>query len=189
MESGHIIYQGKTLKGSDIIIRYPDKNDAQLMCDYINVLSQERTFIRFQGEAISLEDETKYLNSQLEKIAKKEAIQLLAFCSQQLIGISGVDMKDKVDRHVGVFGISIAKDYRGEGIGSMLMKLVIDEATANIPQLEIITLGVFSNNSLALEMYRKFGFTEYGNLPNGVKLANNYVDHIYMYKLVKKAKI
>ena len=126
------------------------------------------------------------MNSQLEKIGKNETVQLLVFCNNTIIGISGIDMRDKIERHVGVFGISVAKNYRGERIGSLLMKLVVDEAIKNIPQLEIVTLGVFSNNSLALEMYNKFGFTEYGNLPNGVKLGKNYVDHIYMYKIVTR---
>lgn len=186
MQQGQVVYQGKTSKTNEAIIRYPTKDDAQAMCDYINTLSKEKTFIRFQGENISLEDETKYLNSQLEKIAKNETVQLLVFVENKLIGISSIDMKDKVDRHVGVFGISIAKEFRGEGIGSLLMKTVIDEAINNIPQLEIITLGVFSNNSLAFEMYKKFGFVEYGNLPKGVKLQDSYVDHIYMYKTVDR---
>ncbi len=189
MEFGKVAYQGKTSKGKELIIRYPNKDDAQLMREYINTLSEERTFIRFQGEKVSLEEETKYLNSQLERIRKKETVHLLVLSNNKIIGISSIDMKDRVNKHVGEFGISIAKDYRGEGLGTLLMKFVVDEAVKNIPQLEIITLGVFSNNSLAIEMYRKFGFVEYGDLPNGVKFGDKYVDHIYMYKLVKNQSV
>lgn len=94
-------------------------------------------------------------------------------------------MGEKIDKHNGIFGISIAKDFRKEGIGSLLMKLVMEEAVKQMCQLEIITLGVFGNNSIAQKMYEKFGFHEYGNLPNGVKLPDGYVDHVYMYKKIK----
>lgn len=181
---GKVVFKGRSKKGTHIIIRYPTKDDTKLMCDYINVLSKERTFIRFQGEEVALERETKFLNSQLERIVKNESVQLHVLSNNKIIGISEIDMKDKVEKHVGVFGVSIAKEYRNEGIGSMLMRFVIDEAIKNIPQLKIITLRVFSNNPLAKSMYKKFGFVKYGDLPNGVKLGDRYVDLIYMYKKV-----
>lgn len=156
------------------------------MWEYINTLSKERTFIRYQGEEVSLEEETKYLNSQLEKISQKCAVLLLVFCEGKLIGISGIDMKDKIEKHIGVFGISVAKDFRGEGIGSKLMELVIEEVEKNLTGLEIITLGVFSNNDLAKKMYQRFGFVEYGSLPKGIKLEKEYADHIYMYKVLRR---
>ena len=121
----------------------------------------------------------------LEKIEKKKAIQLLVFLDDKLIGISGIEMEDKTSAHEGVLGISIAKEYRRQGIGKKLIKLVIDEAIKNLPQARIITLGVFGNNPLAMGMYKKFGFKEFGKLPEGILYKGQYVDHIYMYKKVR----
>ncbi len=182
---GKIVYRGKTKKGNEIIIRYPQKDDAQAMCDYINTLSKEQTFIRFQGEEVSLESETKYLQEQLEKIAKNQSVQLLAFSGGKLMGISEIDMKDKVEESEGVFGISLLEEYRGEGAGKKLMELVIKEVEENIPHLRIVTLGVFANNPVARDLYEKLGFKEYGRLPGGVLYKGQYVDHVYMYKQVK----
>ena len=162
-----IVFEGLSKKGNKIIIGYPTKDDAQACCDYINSLSKEKTFIRFQGEQVSLESESKYLNTQLEKIAKKQGVTLLAFCNNKLIGNSGIDMKDKTESHEGVFGISIAKEYRGEGIGKKFMQLVLEEAEKNIPQLRVITLGVFGDNRLAKSIYEKFGFKDTGILDDG----------------------
>ena len=181
-----IIFEGISKKGNKIVVCYPTKDDAQIFCDYINTLSKEKTFVRFQGEEISLEDETKYLNAQLEKIARKQTVELLVFCNNKLIGISSIDMKDKTESHEGVFGISIAKEYRGEGIGKKFMQLVLEEAEKNIPQLRIITLGVFGDNPLAKRIYEKFGFKEYGKLPKGSLHKDEYVDHIYMYRNAKR---
>lgn len=94
-------------------------------------------------------------------------------------------MKDKTESHEGVFGLSVASEFRGEGIGSLVMKLTLEEALKNMLELKIITLGVFSNNSLAMDIYKKFGFIEYGRLPKGVLHRGQYVDHIYMYKNVR----
>ena len=183
---GKIIYQGKTKKGLPITVRYLSKDDIQKMWKLINALSQERTFITYQGEKITLIEEAKYLKSKLEKIAEKKCIQLMAFSDNKLLGTANIDMKDKVARHIGNFGIIIAKKYRGQGIGKLLMKLALDEAVKNIPDLEIVVLQVFANNSLAHKMYKKFGFVDYGRLPNGIKLEEGYRDDIFMFKNVKK---
>lgn len=183
---GKVVFEGLSNKGNKIIVRYPNKDDAPLMRDYINTLSKEQTFIRFQGEKVSLGHEAKYIRSQLKRITKKTTVELLVFCNNTLMGISSVDMKDKTESHEGVFGISLAKEYRGEGIGKKFMQLVLEEAEKNIPQLRIVTLGVFENNPLAKSMYEKFGFKEYGRLPKGILHKGEYVDHIYMYKNIKE---
>ncbi len=182
---GQIVFKGKSQKGKQIEIRYPNSEDEESMRQYINELSKERTFIRFQDEEVSKQEEEEYLNSQLDRITKKLTVQLLVFCEGKLVGISGIDMKDKIEKHLGLFGITINKDFRGEGIGSMLMKLVIEEAAKNLHTLEIIILAVYGENDLAKEMYKNFGFLEYGRLPKGIKRDDGYSDHIFMYKLVK----
>ena len=182
---GKIVFEGETEKGKHIIIRYPTRNDAKAMWEYINLLSKEQTFITYQGEGISLEEETDYLKKMLEKIEKKKAIQLFVFLDDKLIGISDIEMEVKTSAHEGVLGISIAKEYRGEGIGNTLMESMINEGIKNLPQLRIITLGVFGNNPLAMGMYKKFGLKEFGKLPEGIFYKGQYVDHIYMYKKVR----
>lgn len=182
--NGKIVHQGKTKDGKNFVIRYPTLNDALEMCNYINTLSKEKTFIRFQGEQITLTEETTYLNEELKKINNNRSVQLLILLDKKVVGNSSIDLKDKSESHEGTFGISIAKEIRGEGIGRLLMELVLKEAEENLPELKIITLGVFGDNELAYKMYQKFGFKEHGRLPNGSKHKDAYVDHIYMHKIV-----
>ena len=61
--SEKIIYTTKTKTGKTISFRYPAIDDVQVVTDFINKASKERTFITFQGEQQSLEDEQKYLES------------------------------------------------------------------------------------------------------------------------------
>lgn len=181
----HIVYQGKSKSGKDFVIRYLTKNDTQAMCDFINTLSQEQTYISFQGEQMTLEEETKFVNDALEKIQKQHAVLLLVFSEGKLIGNSGIFLKEKIEKHVGVFAISIAKGYRGEGIGKLLMENVLEEAVKNIPTLRIVILGLFATNTKALQLYKHFGFGQYGFLPQGVLHKGQLIDHIYMYKTVR----
>lgn len=183
---GKIVFKDKFQEEDELLIRYPTKNDAQEMCAYINTLSKERTFIRFQGEEVTLEHETQYLNGQLEKIAQKKAIQLLAIINGKLIGIADINMKDRVESHEGVFGISLLKEYRGMGIGRKLMETILKEAERNLEGIRLVTLSVFANNPLAHNFYKKLGFKEYGKLPGGVFHKGEYRDHIYMFREVKR---
>lgn len=172
------------LPENKLIIRYPVLSDAAAMCDYINTMSVEQTFIRFQGEQITLEDETKYLESLLQNITNKRSVHLLAFVDDELVSISGVELKDKTEGHQGLFGITVAKEYRGQGVGKLMMQTILTEAEKELSDLQIITLEVFGTNELAISMYEKFGFKEYGRLPQGIKLKAKLVDGVFMFRTV-----
>lgn len=182
MQLGKFIYRGKTKKGREMIVRYPIKSDALIMMKYMNVLSKEQTFIRFQGEQLTKDFEEKYLDDNLKKIDENKAVKLLAFVGDKLAGISDINLQDKIESHVGIFGITVAKEYRGEGIGKLLMNLVIKESKKQMKELKIIRLGCFANNTAACTMYKKSGFKEYGRLSAGIKHKGQYIDHIYFYK-------
>ena len=123
-----IIYQDKTKTGKEILIRYPETGDLEEMLNFINELSDERTFIRYQGEHETLESEKKYLESRLEEISNKKAVHLLVFHDNKLVGASDIHMRDKTEKHIGVLGIIVAKNFRREGIGKILIDLIIKEA-------------------------------------------------------------
>jgi len=182
---GKIVYTGKTKNGQEFIVRYIQPEDAPMMLEYANKISQERTFILIQGEIFTLEKEEDYLKSQLEKLGNHKVVQLVIVIKDRIMGNTDIGMQDKAENHVGTLGISLAQEIRGMGIGKLLLDLIIKEAVTNIPELKIITLGVFANNPIAIEMYRKFGFIEYGQLPEGLLHRGTFINHIFMYKKVK----
>jgi len=179
--TGKVVREGTTAQGS-YVIRYPLQSDAPAMCDYINALSQERTFILFQGETITPEFEEAHVARQLEAIARNEVVNLLVVAGERVVGVASVGMHNRVESHVGGLGISVAREWRGLGVGSALMEAVLDEAQAHLPKLEMVTLSVFGNNETAIRMYRRFGFQEYGRLLRGIVHRGQYVDHVYMYR-------
>lgn len=168
----------------DLIIRYPQDGDEKAMMDFINKLSAEKTFILMQGESTTLEEEKQYLNSWLEKIAKKAGVMLLVFADDTLVGVGSLKLGRYSTKHVGLFSISVKKEYRGKGIGKLLMSSIINESSKQLENLEIMKLTVQSENIIARKMYESFGFKKYGLLPKGVKLEDGYRDRELMYKEV-----
>lgn len=177
-----ISFQGKTKKGREIVIRYPEIGNVEKMLNFINEVSRERTFIRYQGEEETLKSETRYLKLKLKAIRNKKSVQLLAFFNNKLVGESEIHMMDKTEKHIGIFGITVKKDFRGEGLGKLLMGLVLKEAKEKIPEIKIATLDVYSTNDIARSLYKKMGFVEYGLLPNGVSRNGKFEDVVLMYK-------
>lgn len=184
MKSGQIVWQGN-LNNLDVLVRITKKGDLDSLYKYINQLSGEKTFIRFQGEEVSLGEEEKYLGKMLTGIKNHRATQLLAFSDNQLIGVTDITMKDKAQQHIGIFGITVAKNFRNKGVGSLLMELILKEASIHLPQLKIIELEVFANNSVARNLYQQFGFKEFGILPEGLRFRDKLVDAVLMYKRMR----
>lgn len=181
---GKMIKQFTSKKGNAVTLRYLQWSDLEQMTQYINRLSAEDTFITFSGEVISTADEAKYLSSLFVDFEFGNKVVVAAFMEDMLVGSCDVarDIANKERRkHVGALGISIKKEYRGEGLGEELMRTAIAEAQKYILGLRIITLHVYGKNDIAQSLYKKIGFIEYARLPEGVKYKDEFIDDISMY--------
>lgn len=169
----------------NITIRDPKKTDIDQVLKYINTLSREKTYILFQGLIMSKKAEYSWLKDNIEKIKKGKAVVKFIFYKNEFIGSSviGMGSEKKAKEHIGSFGISIAKKYRGKGYGSMLMDEVLDEAK-KLKGLKVIYLEAFAENTTAIKMYEKKGFIKCGLLPGGVKRKGVFTDEVMMYKVV-----
>ncbi len=65
------------------------------------------------------------------------------------------------------------------------MQNVLKEAEENLSDLKIVTLEIFSGNNIAYDLYRSFGFKEYGLLPVGILYKDEYLDRILLYNEIK----
>ncbi len=183
MKLGTVVFQGKTKKGTTITVRYPVEEDVEKAMDYINTISKEETYITFQGQQLTLEEEQKYMSQFFENIKNDLAVKLFVFNDkEELIGVADIKPQERVANHVGGFGLTIKKAYRGEGIGKLLMEQVLSEAK-KLKNIKIIQLEVFGDNKIAFELYKKLGFVEFGKLPEGIKHQDHFDDAIWMYKL------
>ena len=118
-------------------------------------------------------------------IRNRKGVNLMAFHGKLMVGGVSISLKPGIRRHDGSYGIVIAKDFRGIGLGKLLTKLVLQEAKKNLSGLKIVTLDVFKANKPAIKLYTKMGFKKYGELPKGVIYRGKPTDCVFMYKNIR----
>ncbi|MBZ0298002.1 MAG: GNAT family N-acetyltransferase [Anaerolineae bacterium] len=182
--SVEFITTATTSKGLHVTLRDPQAGDLDAMWTFINTLSRERTYLFIQDVEISLEYEQEYLDRVLKEVAEHKGVQINAFSGSTLIGNASITLEGGAANHTGSLGIAVAAPYRGQGVGELLMQTVYDQAVARLPGLSMVTLSVFGNNPIAINLYRKMGYIEYGRLPDGFRHREQFVDRVEMYKVV-----
>lgn len=79
-------------------------------------------------------------------------------------------------RHKGtIWGMYIASEAQGQGLGRTLMREAIDRAS-RMPGLEQISLGVIGGNEYARNLYLSLGFESYGLEKRAIVVNSKYHD-------------
>lgn len=123
----------------------------------------------------------------LGRIAREPGLlRLVALHQGRIVG--GLDFASpsrKRIRHRGKFGIAIAQEYRGAGIGTALIRAMLAWAKDH-PTLEKVRLSVLSVNVRAIRLYERLGFEEEGRRMAECHLPRHgYVDEVMMATWVK----
>ena len=169
--------------GKNISVREPRLSDVPIMAEFINTLGREDIYLNASPENIySHAQEEQYVTDCLYKLSHRQQVYLLAFAADKLIGSVTITKQALRQPHVGIFGITIAKEFRGDGIGKQLAQSAIN--LAREIDIKIITLDVFATNLPALNLYASLGFQQYGLLPKGFVYRNTLIDKILMFREV-----
>ncbi|MGN0466502.1 MAG: GNAT family N-acetyltransferase [Lachnospiraceae bacterium] len=154
--------------GMECCLRNGMESDGQLVLENFNLTHEQTDYL------LSYPDENSFtaiLESQFlkEKSESENEIEIIAIVNNVVVGTAGIEAvgnKYKV-QHRAEFGVSVAKEFWGLGIGRALMDACIECAKkAGYVQLE---LNVVAENKRAISMYEKAGFKEYGRNPKGFR--------------------
>jgi RimJ/RimL family protein N-acetyltransferase len=180
MTKGNSIKSFTSTKGNLVTFRYLRHSDISAALTFINTLIAEDTYIGMYGKPITLTEEKRFIDQTLKAIIKGEQSYVIVEINGQFIG-AGEVRKEYLRRkkHVGNIAISLLALYREEGIGTELMKTLIDEAKRM--NLRLLELTCFENNSRAQHVYRKIGFKPIGIIPGAIFFKNSYVGEVVMY--------
>jgi N-acetylglutamate synthase-like GNAT family acetyltransferase len=108
---------------TDPIIREATLNDAQALVDYLDALGEENLDTIAPRSPLTVEKERAILQEVLDN---PRAFFLIALDSGRVIGVLNLHTGMRAhEMHAGKLGISIAKDWRGRGIGRALMTQAI----------------------------------------------------------------
>lgn len=162
----------------DIIIREALIEDAKQLIDYTKIIGGETENLTFgeNGFPVTLEQEENFLKNVHND---KTSIHLVACKDGEIVGSGSLSGLPRRMCHRAELGITVRKKYWGQGIGSLLMKELIEYAKEN--GIEIINLDVRSDNKNAIHLYKKFGFKHIGTSPAYFKINEQYVDFEIMY--------
>lgn len=113
------------------------------------------------------------------------AVTQNSFNEEQIIGSAGITIFPNPRlRHSASVGIMVHKDYQDKGVGTELMKAIIDIAD-NWLMLIRVELTVFADNERAIHLYEKFGFQIEGKKEKAAIRNGQYVDEFIMARISK----
>ena len=105
-----------------------------------------------------------------------------AFMVERLVGTAGLHRSGGRQRHVAGLGMGVADDLTGKGIGTALLRELLDAAD-NWLDIKRIELTVFHDNATAISLYERHGFEREGLLRAYAFRDGSYVDAITMARL------
>lgn len=118
----------------------------------------------------------------LDEIARQLAgegddFTLGAFENGSLVGIVTFHRQvgKKAQHTANVFGMYVASEAQGRGIGGALLDALLSRART-LPGLEQIYLGVVTTQAAARGLYRSRGFESYAVVRHGLKVDDTYLD-------------
>ena len=149
--------QGTTRDGRELLLRPTRETDAPALVALLDSVAREREFIAAVPGERSVAEEQLALAALLSEGGLSIVVEVEAEIAGHLAVHRGVAPDEA---HSGDVAIIVANQYRGRGVGRLLMETAIDWGRA--VGLSRLHLGVFTSNERAISLYRAVGFVEDG---------------------------
>lgn len=162
----------------DVRIVYPAEKYFPSFHSALSFVAGERVYL----EMVEPPPLEMVIAFQRELIEKKGPV-FYAIDGERVVGWCDVfPFTNPRTSHRGRLGMGLLPEYRGQGIGSRLLSAVIEQAR-NFG-LEKIELHVYTSNTGAIALYKKFGFEQEGLIKKYRKLDGEYFDSSVMSKFL-----
>lgn len=166
----HLLTDGRLL-----VLREAEPDDAAKLLVYIEQVAGESENLTFEpGEfEMGIEQEQAFLRASAQS---PTSLYLIAICDDEIVGSLSFSAGNRLrKRHVGEFGISVARAFWGMGIGGyMLNYLLVWARDGGI--IRKINLQVRVDNSAAIHLYEKRGFVHEGRISRGLYVLGEFID-------------
>ncbi|MFT3723100.1 MAG: GNAT family protein [Hyphomonadaceae bacterium] len=159
------------------VIREIAPGDAEALVAHVEAVVAENTGTITLRKAPTLEQEREFI---AKNIAAERAIVLVAMDGDRVVGMLDLQAGERdVNRHAGRFGMSVAKEWRGKGVGRALLEAAIAK-TREWPGFCRIELEVFPHNKAAIALYESLGFELEARKVKAVKMGAQPEDLLLM---------
>jgi RimJ/RimL family protein N-acetyltransferase len=182
MQLGRVFRKFYARDGQEVILRTPRREDLDDLMELINSLVDEKAEIA-RTEKVTREKEVEWLPKMLSSLEKDELFFLVAEVGRKVVASSDIEILRGDEKHAGVLGIVIKNGFRDLGIGTEMMKTLVEQAAAL--GLKVLTLQAFATNKRAVHFYEKVGFVQTGRVPMKHFRGGQYIDEVIMTKLIE----
>jgi RimJ/RimL family protein N-acetyltransferase len=167
--------------GKKVVFRYPKWEDLDDLLRHINSLVEEKALVGRQKK-VSRKEEIEWLSDVFRKIENGNEVLLVAEVDGKFAG-NGAASKCEMDAtsHVADLGVSLGRDFRNIGVGTELVKTLIDRAKRTLKS-RVAKISFFEHNDMAKRAYEKTGLKETGRIPKGANCYGKYYDEVIMTK-------
>lgn len=162
------------LDGKEIVLRSANADDADLLIDYLKIVTGETRFLMCEADEVKFttEDEINFIE---EHNKSEDALLILAYVNGEYAGncsFEGKSSSRRVKHRAGI-GIALFQKYTGFGLGRLLLDILLQKIKEQ--GFEQAELTVVDENDRAYHLYESIGFKECGRIPK----ANKYDDGTY----------
>ena len=169
------------------VIRPANVTDAPNMLSYMQNLAQEPDlFLPMVAEdfRLTVVDEERMI---ARHEARNNALALIAVTADgRIVGMwDCMGSARPALQHAVEFGMSVARESRGQGVGAALLSAGLAWARQS-PAVHRVELEVYAENCPAIRLYEKFGFTIEGRKQHAFYQHGRYHDSLIMALLLVK---
>jgi RimJ/RimL family protein N-acetyltransferase len=181
MKAGETVRTFCAKDGHKVTLRTLRWEDLDDMLEMINSLVEEKADI-IRDTLVTREEEIEWLSRALVRQEKNETIHIVAEVNGRAVANSEITRLSGYEKHVGMIGIAIKNGFREVGIGTEMMRTLIE--LGKKMDLKVLELSAFANNERAIHVYEKIGFVETGKVPKKFYKEGKYIDETRMVLLL-----
>ena len=169
--------------GRSVRIRRAVPDDAGLVLEYLRKVGGETFNLTFgaEGPGLTESEERDYL----ARVGESDnSLAILAVVGETIVGGLTFDGGRRPRlRHVGEFGISVAQEYAGLGIGRGMIEYMIGWAERS-GVVRKINLKVRVDNTGAIGLYQRMGWVHEGRTTRDTLIDGQFNDCLLMGRAV-----
>ena len=165
------------------IIREADSDDAEKMILYLNQVGGESDNLLHGENEFTVPMEGVRRKLAMSKDSENSVV-LIALENEQIIARAELEGYYAARiRHRAKFSISVKKEYWNQGIGTEMLKRIIEQAKTM--KIKVIELEVISDNTRGINLYHKMGFTDIGIYKDYFFVNGVFKDAVVMQKCLE----